>query len=47
MEDSKIIDLYWLRDQEAISQTDLKYGRLCRSISLNIVSDSRDSETGF
>lgn len=44
MEDSKIIDLYWLRDQEAINQTDMKYGRLCRSISLNIVSDSRDSE---
>ena len=44
MDDSKIIDLYWLRDQEAIAQTDMKYGRLCRSISLNIVSDSRDSE---
>ena len=44
MEDSKIIDLYWLRDQEAINQTDMKYGRLCRSISLNIVSDLGDSE---
>lgn len=44
MDDSKIIELYWLRDQEAITQTDMKYGRLCRSISMNIVSDSRDSE---
>lgn len=44
MDDSKIIELYWLRDQEAIAQTDMKYGRLCRSISLNIVSDFRDSE---
>ena len=44
MEDGKIIELYWLRDQEAITQTDMKYGRLCRSISLNIVSDPRDSE---
>ena len=47
MDDSKIIELYWLRDQEAITQTDMKYGRLCRGISMNIVSDSRDSETGF
>ncbi len=44
MDDSKIIELYWLRDQEAITQTDMKYGRLCRGISLNIVSDPRDSE---
>lgn len=44
MDDSKIIELYWLRDQEAITQIDMKYGRLCRGISLNIVSDPRDSE---
>lgn len=44
MDDRKIIDLYWLRDQEAIAQTDIKYGRLCQSISLNIISDFRDSE---
>lgn len=44
MDDSKIIELYWLRNQEAIAQTDIKYGRLCRSISMNILSDARDSE---
>ena len=32
MEDYDIIELYWARDQEAIRQTDRKYGGFCRSI---------------
>ena len=44
MNDEKIIELYWDRDQEAIAQTDIKYGGLCRNISLNILSDRQDSE---
>lgn len=31
MEDQKIIDLYWQRDQEAIQATDAKYGCAIRS----------------
>ena len=29
MEDKKIVDLYWERDENAIKETSLKYGRLC------------------
>lgn len=44
MLDSRIVELYWQRDEEAISQTDMKYGRLCRGISNNILRDLSDSE---
>ncbi len=37
MEDSKIIDLYFERSEEAITRTAEKYGRLCRSIALRVV----------
>ena len=43
-EDSEIIALYFSRDQRAITETDTKYGTLCRTISLRIVGDSRDAE---
>ena len=29
MEDEKIIELYWQRDEEALRQTNLKYGSFC------------------
>lgn len=32
MEDSRIIDLYWERDQRAIGETDAKYGGYCASV---------------
>ena len=44
MEDVQIIDLYWLRDQRAISETDRKYGRFCHSIAMNILRSFSDSE---
>ena len=44
MEDRKIIDLYWARSEEAITQTDLKYGRYCRTIAFNILKNDSDSE---
>ncbi len=44
MEDSKIIDLYFDRNEEAIVQTQLKYGRLCRSVADNILNNKEDSE---
>ena len=44
MEDERIIDLYWQRNQEAISRTDEKYGGLCMNISLNILSNAQDAE---
>ena len=44
MTDKEIIALYFKRSENAIEQTDIKYGRLCHSISIHILNDKRDSE---
>ncbi len=44
MEDSKIIDLYFARKEEAISRTDEKYGRLLYSLSYGILRSNGDAE---
>ena len=44
MDDIEIIELYWRRSQEAICQTDVKYGGMCRGISYNILASTEDSE---
>ena len=44
MEDTKIIDLYFARNETAITETDRKYGTYCRSIAWNILQNHEDSE---
>lgn len=44
MEDLQIIDLYFKRDENAIKETDIKYGKLCFHIANNILNNSADSE---
>lgn len=44
MEDTEIIELYFARNEAAIHETDLKYGRLCSNISRNIVRSEPDVE---
>ena len=44
LDDNKIIDLYFERDESAIQETDAKYGRLLRHISFNILNSSEYSE---
>ena len=44
MEDSAIVDLYWQRSEQAISETDHKYGRYCHTIAYNICADNEDAE---
>ncbi len=44
MEDAKIIDLYFERSQDAITETSNKYGRACLAISKNILSDLQDAQ---
>ena len=41
MTDSSILDLYFTRSEDAITETDKKYGRYCRRIASNIL-DGRD-----
>ena len=40
MEDSRIVDLYWERNEDAIKETDKKYGNYCFSCAFNILFDS-------
>ena len=44
LSDEQIIDLYFKRNQSAISYTDVKYGKYLFSIALNIVHDKNDGE---
>lgn len=44
MEDPKIVDLYWQRDERAISETAVKYGPYLRSISYGILQNTEDAE---
>lgn len=44
MEDQQIIALYFQRQEQAIQETDRKYGRLCHGIAVNVLSDRQDSE---
>ena len=44
VEDKKIIDLYWNRDENAITETAKKYGKYCFSIAFNILSNTEDAE---
>lgn len=43
MEDSAIVKLYWDRNEEALSQTQCKYGQYLLTIAQNILSDREDS----
>ena len=44
MDDDKIIDLYWNRDENAIAETRNKYENYCFSISRNILHNQQDCE---
>ena len=44
MDDSAIIELYFDRSEQAILETDKKYGGYCYSIAYNILSNREDSE---
>ena len=44
VEDQKIVDLYWSRDEDAILHTQRKYGGLCQTIAQNILGNREDAE---
>ncbi|HIS44572.1 MAG TPA: RNA polymerase subunit sigma-70, partial [Candidatus Scatomorpha merdigallinarum] len=43
MTDTEIIELYWQRDEEAIVQTDMRYGPYCFSLAQRILDCREDS----
>ena len=44
MTDSQIIELYWSRNEDAIQQTDLRYGRKLHSLADKIVRNFEDAQ---
>jgi len=44
MDDAQIIDLYFRRSEDAISETAEKYGGYCYSIAYNILTNNEDAE---
>lgn len=44
MEDSRIVELYWIRSESAIKETSSKYGKYCYTIAYNILSNEQDAE---
>ena len=44
MDDAKIVQLYWDRDEQAIPVTANKYGDYCTSIAKNILGNNEDAE---
>lgn len=44
MEDRKILDLYFARNEDAIRETDRKYGHYCFSVAWHILFNNEDSQ---
>ena len=44
MDDKRIVDLYWQRSEDAISETASKYGKYLYSIAYQILSNTQDAE---
>ncbi|MDO4316089.1 MAG: sigma-70 family RNA polymerase sigma factor [Oscillospiraceae bacterium] len=44
MEDSRIVELYWQRSADAITETHAKYGSYCYAIARNILGSAQDAE---
>ena len=42
--DERIIELFFERSEQAICELDSKYGKLCHTLSYNIVNDRQDAE---
>lgn len=44
MKDTEILDLYWAREEQAISETQKAYGNYCYSIAWHILYDKEDAD---
>ena len=47
MEDAQIIELFFARSEDAISELDKKYGRLCHKLADNILASAQDAEEHY
>jgi len=44
MEDYKIVDLYWARNEQGIAESDRKYGKILHALSFSLLSSHEDAE---
>ena len=44
MDDRNIIELFFARDEKALSESQTKYGRYCSAVSKNILGNDEDAE---
>lgn len=44
MEDTRIVDLYWARSENAIAETSAKYGKYCYAIAFGVLANSEDAD---
>lgn len=44
MEDEKILDLYFARNEQAVTETDRKYGGYCFTLAKSILNNTQDAE---
>ena len=44
MEDKKIIELFFSRSEQALAETETKYGRLCSNIAYGLLANTEDAE---
>ena len=44
IDDEKIIEMFFERNQQAIRELDIKYGEICHNLSYNIVNSRQDAE---
>ena len=44
MDDQRIIELFFARDEKALSESQAKYGRYCSAVSKNILGNDEDAE---
>lgn len=42
IDDIRIIELYFERNEQAIKETDIKYGKLCHKLSYNVLNNRQD-----
>ena len=45
IDDIRIIELYFERNEQAIKETDIKYGKLCHKLSYNVLNNRQDRKS--
>ena len=44
MDDEKIIEMFFEHSEQGIRELDIKYGKVCRKLSYNIVNSRQDAD---